>query len=216
MTFIITIDGPSGAGKGTLARALAHHYNLALLDTGLLYRCVGVKALQSGIALDNQLRLAQIAQALHPEDLTRYDLRTHEASDASSRVAVFHDVREALLDFQREFAENPPAGFQGSILDGRDTGTVICPHARVKFYITAQVEIRAKRRFKELQARGIQSIYSVVLKDMKERDLRDSQRTEAPLRAAADALTLDTSMLSPEEVLKKAIAFVEMRRSTER
>ena len=170
MTFIITIDGPSGAGKGTLARTLAHHYNLALLDTGLLYRCVGVKALQSGVALDNEIRLAQIAQTLHAEDLIRYDLRTHEASNASSRVAVFHGVREALLDFQREFAENPPAGFQGSILDGRDIGTVICPHARVKFYITAQVEIRAKRRFKELRARGIQSIYGVVLKDMKARD----------------------------------------------
>ena len=216
MTFIITIDGPSGAGKGTLARTLAHHYNLALLDTGLLYRCVGVKALQSGVALDNEIRLAQIAQTLHAEDLIRYDLRTHEASNASSRVAVFHGVREALLDFQREFAENPPAGFQGSILDGRDIGTVICPHARVKFYITAQVEIRAKRRFKELRARGIQSIYGVVLKDMKERDLRDSQRTEAPLRAAADALTLDTSMLRPEQVLEKAIAFIERRRSTER
>ena len=213
MTFIIAIDGPSGAGKGTLGRALAQYYNLASLDTGLLYRYVGIKALRSGISLDQEEALAQIARDVTFDDLNDFDLRTHEASNSSSKVAVFHKVREALFIFQRKFAFSPPQGFSGSLLDGRDIGTVVCPEATAKIYLTAQPEIRAERRFKELQERKIQSIYSVVLKDMKERDLRDIERTESPLKPAFDALEIDTSFFTPEDLLKKAIAFIEMRRS---
>ncbi len=215
MTFTITIDGPAGVGKGTLARRLADHYDLALLETGLLYRCVGLRALHNQISLENEEHLAQIAAQLTLKDLTSPELRHPEVSQAASKVAVFHEVRQALLDFQKTFASHPPQGFKGTILDGRDTGTVICPQALIKFFINAKIEIRAERRFKELQDLGIQSIYTSILQDMIERDSRDCEREEAPLKAALDAYVLDTSFMTPGEVLDEAIAYVETRRCFE-
>ncbi|MGI4850872.1 MAG: (d)CMP kinase [Janthinobacterium lividum] len=213
--FTITIDGPAGVGKGTLARHLSAHYNLALLETGLLYRCVGMIALKNQVALDDEEKLARIASQLTPSDLAQEGLRLNEVSQAASQIAVFHDVRQALFHFQREFSAAPPLNFSGTILDGRDTGTVICPDAPIKFFIHAQVEIRAQRRFKELQNQGIESIYTTVLQDMIERDTRDQQRAEAPLKAASDALVIDTSFCTPEDVLNQAIDYVEMRRRSE-
>ena len=193
-SFTVAIDGPAAAGKGTISRALAARFGLAHLDTGLLYRAVGRRVLAGGDPV-------AVARALDPDDLTG-DLRLPEIAEAASRVAAIPEVRAALVDFQRGFARRPG----GAVLDGRDIGTVICPGAEVKLYVTASPEVRATRRQAE-EGRP----YADVLADVKARDARDMGRADAPLRPAEDAVILDTSAMSVEEAVARAVAEVERR-----
>lgn len=198
MSMMIAIDGPAAAGKGTLSKAVAAHYGFAHLDTGLLYRAVGAKTLL-GIAPE------QAARRLMAEDLEAEDLRSPEVAQAASRVAVIADVRAALVDFQRAFAAR--AG--GAVLDGRDIGTVICPDADVKLYVTASAEVRAERRYLELMGKGLDVSRAQVLADVRERDARDADRAEAPMKPAADAVVIDTSDLSIEAAIAQAIKVID-------
>jgi cytidylate kinase len=200
--FTVAIDGPAAAGKGTVSKAVAAHFGFAHLDTGLLYRAVGAKVLAGGDPIEAAL-------ALMPDDLEDDTLRTPEVAQAASRVAVIAQVRAALFDFQISFATR--AG--GAVLDGRDIGTVICPQADVKLFVTASAEVRAQRRFAELSGKGIADSYDQVLADVKARDTRDMERAEAPLRAAPDATSIDTSKLSIEEAVAAAISAVDGVRS---
>jgi len=201
MKFTIAIDGPAAAGKGTISKAVAAHFNFAHLDTGLLYRAVGRKVMDSADAPET------VALALQAEDLQRNDLRTAEVAQAASKVAVIPEVRAALLAFQKEFALRDG----GAILDGRDIGTVVCPNADVKLYVTADAEIRAKRRFNELSAKGSTTSYQTVLADVKARDARDAGRAEAPMVAADDAILIDTTNLSIEGAIASAVQVVAQR-----
>ncbi|SMX30176.1 Cytidylate kinase [Pelagimonas phthalicica] len=200
MAFTIAIDGPAAAGKGTISKAVAAHFGFAHLDTGLLYRAVGAKTLSGTSAI-------AAAQGLQPEDLENDSLRTPEVAQAASKVAAFPEVRAALVDFQRAFARR--AG--GAVLDGRDIGTVICPQAEAKLFVTASAEVRAKRRFDELAAKGLADDYEAVLRDVRERDDRDMNRSDAPLKPAADAVLLDTSDLSIDEAVRQAISLISER-----
>ena len=205
MSFIVAIDGPAAAGKGTVSKAVAERLGFAHLDTGLLYRVVGRVALEKiGPALDEAAVIA-LATQVDVADLARDDLRTAAVAQAASKVAVIPEVREALVVFQRNFAERSG----GAVLDGRDIGTVICPHADVKLFVTASAEVRAQRRFDELAARGEETSYETVLEDVKARDARDSERDVAPLAAAADAVVLDTSEMSIEAAIAAAIEAVD-------
>jgi cytidylate kinase len=206
---IIAIDGPAASGKGTLARRLAQRYGLAVLDTGGLYRATALKALESGgDPADPQVAEAA-AKRVRPEDVTDPRLREDRIAQAASVVAAIPAVRAALLAFQRDFAQHPPAGFKGAVLDGRDIGTVVCPEAAVKLYVTASAEARALRRFKELQESGNVAIYQRVLQDIQQRDARDRERLAAPLRRAEDALELDTTALDADAAFAKAAALVD-------
>ncbi len=210
---IIAVDGPVAAGKGTLARRLARDLGFAHLDTGLIYRAVGALLLQAGQQPEDAEQARRIATALRPEDLTRDDLRREAVGRAASVVAAHPAVRTALLGFQRQFAENPPGGRPGAVLDGRDIGTVVCPEAPVKLFVTAEVEARARRRHKELLERGEESIYARVLDDLRERDARDSERLAAPLKPAPDATVLDTTEMSFEAAVRAAMEIIERKRS---
>jgi CMP/dCMP kinase len=201
---IVAIDGPAAAGKGTLARRLAAHLGYAYLDTGSLYRAVGVKTLDGADADDAQAAV-RAAETLDAADLRRPDLRTDKAAVAASKVAAIPAVRDALLSFQRNFADSPPDGATGAVLDGRDIGTVVCPHADVKLFVTASLEVRAARRLKELRESGLQAIDSRILRDMQERDARDAGRVVAPLELASDAIVIDTSRLDPDAVFAVAL-----------
>ena len=212
---VIAIDGPAASGKGTLARKLAARLGYAYLDTGALYRCVGKAVLDSGGDPANEMDAIRAAKALSlkPEDLQSPDLRNDTVGSAASNVAKFPGVRQALLEFQKNFAKDPDQGqddkqFGGVILDGRDIGTVICPDADVKFFVTASMETRAKRRLAELTGKGIATDYDTVLADMKARDERDSSRDTAPLAAAADAHIIDTSAMSEGEVMERALSII--------
>ncbi len=205
---IIAIDGPAAAGKGTLARRLADHFGLALLDTGLLYRAVGMNLVRNGHDPNDAESAEAVAKGLKPEDLEAGDLRDDAAADVASRVSAIPGVRKALLEFQRKFAENPPGGAKGAVLDGRDIGTVVCPSADVKLFVTASVEVRAERRFKELRERGLDAIHGRVLADMKERDARDQDRAVSPLEPAEDAYQLDTSDWDADQAFAAALDFI--------
>jgi cytidylate kinase len=205
---IIAVDGPAASGKGTLARRLGDHFNLAHLDTGGLYRAAAFHALESG-GDPADAKIAQAAaERVRAADLTDPRLREERIARAASVVAAIPAVRQALLAFQRGFAQHPPGGAQGAVLDGRDIGTVVCPDADAKLFVTASLEARARRRFKELQESGAEAIYSLVLQDMKDRDARDSQRRTAPLVPADDAFVLDTTALDADAAFAAALDFI--------
>ena len=211
---IIAIDGPAAAGKGTLAKRLADHFQLELLDTGLLYRAVAGKVIDIGVEIADDpetysVIAGQAAHGLIPADLEVDGLRTDRVAQAASKVSAIPTVRSALLDFQRDFAKHPPKGAKGAILDGRDIGTVVCPDADVKLFISASTEVRAKRRYKELQDRGLEAIYARVLEDMEERDARDMGRDASPLVPAEDALQIDTSDLDAEQAFTAALNYIQ-------
>ena len=201
---IIAVDGPAAAGKGTIARALAKHYGYHFLDTGALYRMVGLAAIRTGGEPITPPAAIAAAKGLDPASFTDAELRNETAGAAASIVAVIPEVRAALLDLQRSFARKPP----GAVLDGRDIGTVVCPDAHAKLFITASAEVRAKRRQAELGAPD----YEAVLADIRARDERDSRRATAPLVAAKDAVVLDTSGMDVATAVKAAVDAVEARR----
>ncbi len=206
---IIAVDGPVAAGKGTLARALAAKLGFAYLDTGLLYRAVAALTLAAGQSPDDEAATEAVARGLSPADLERDDLRQEAVGQAASLVAAQSPVRAALLDFQRRFAQEPPTGAKGAVLDGRDIGTVVCPDAAMKLFVTASPEVRAERRYRELLARGEETIYPRVLQDLKERDARDQARAVAPLKPADDAAILDTSELDSDAALQAAMQILQ-------
>jgi cytidylate kinase len=205
MKFVVAIDGPAAAGKGTIAKAVAERFGLAHLDTGLLYRAVGKKALDQGRGVLDEGVAVLVAQELAPADVAAPGLREALVARAASKVAAVPDVREALLDFQRQFA----ARDGGTVLDGRDIGTVICPDADVKLYVTAGDETRARRRLKELTERGDDTTFEQVLADLRARDARDAGRGEAPMKMAADAHLLDTTELTIEAAVARAAKIIE-------
>lgn len=202
---IIAIDGPAAAGKGTLARAIAQHLGYAYLDTGSLYRAVGHAVMKAGFPPENEAEALKAAQNLDVEAIDRDAIRTAQAGHAASVVAVMPAVRAAILDFQRQFARQKP----GAVLDGRDIGTVVCPEADVKFFVTARPEIRAHRRWLELKASGSELSEAQVLDDVRLRDRRDSERATSPLRPADDAHLLDTSDLSIEASFGEAVRIID-------
>ncbi len=206
---VIAIDGPAGSGKGTLARALAAHLGYAYLDSGLLYRAVADKILQYNGDPDNPKTATDVAGCLENSDLESPRLRDEDVSRAASRVAAIESVRTALLGYQHAFARSPehadgrPAA--GTVIDGRDIGSVVFPDAAAKFYVTASLEARAARRLKELRDRGSKSIYARVLREMRERDDRDRERAVSPLAYAPDAFEIEATALTPQEVLGLAL-----------
>ncbi|QRG08528.1 (d)CMP kinase [Xanthobacter dioxanivorans] len=204
---IIAIDGPAASGKGTLARRLAAHYALPHLDTGLLYRAVAARCLALG-RLDDAPASEEAARHLDLSTLDPEALRTAALGEAASVVAARQGVRAALLDLQHRFAAQPG----GAVLDGRDIGTVICPRAEAKLFVTATPEVRAERRYRELASRGEPITYDAVLADIRKRDERDSARATAPLVMAEDAALLDTSQLDIPAAFAAALAIVEARR----
>lgn len=204
MAFTVAIDGPAAAGKGTIARAVAAEFGFAHLDTGLLYRAVGARVLAGEEAV-------AAARSLDPTTLEDADLRSQAVAEAASRVAVIPEVRAALVDFQRRFARRDG----GAVLDGRDIGTVICPEAEVKLYVTASAEARADRRYRELCERGMTADPAVVLQEVRARDARDAGRATAPLRPAEEAVVIDTSAMTIAEAVGAAIAAVRSGGATE-
>ena len=198
MKFVVAIDGPAAAGKGTIAKAVANHFGFPHLDSGLLYRAVAAKTLKGADPV-------AASEALHEDDLKANNLRSPEVAQMASKVAALEDVRLALVDFQHSFAQQDG----GAVIDGRDIGTVICPDAAVKLYITASPEARAKRRFQELLNGNKSVTLEAVFKDVKERDERDATRHASPLKAASDAITIDTTELTIEAAVKAAIKVIE-------
>ena len=206
---IIAIDGPAGAGKGTLAQHLAKIYSLDHLDTGLLYRAVAFKLLEKGENLQNPTIATRTALLLEKEELKNPALRNETIGNMASKIAVFPEVREALLLFQRKFAITSSPHKQGVILDGRDIGLVVLPEAPCKIFVTASPTVRAERRLKELHLKKTYSTFESILEDIKERDTRDEMREFSPLRPASDAFVLDTSELGICDVIEKASFFVD-------
>jgi cytidylate kinase len=204
LSFIVAIDGPAASGKGTLARRLAERFGLAHLDTGKLYRATALLALDDGANPADAAAAEAAARRVTSTLLADPRLLGEKVAGASSVVAAIPEVRAALLAFQRDFAAHPPAPAKGAVLDGRDIGTAVCPDATVKLFVTASPRARAARRLKELRQRGVVAIYDRVLQDMKERDARDSRRRAAPLAAAPDAVTIDTTTLGPDQVFETA------------
>jgi cytidylate kinase len=221
--FVIAVDGPAASGKGTLARKIAAALNCAHMDTGALYRGVGFEVLAAGDAPDDEAAALRAAETLRekirvaghdpslPDPLANPRLREDSVAGAASKVAAIGSVRAALIALQRDFASRPGEGFAGAVLDGRDIGTVICPAADVKLFITASVEVRTQRRLKELQSRGVAVTKDAVLRDMRERDARDAERKTAPMKPAEDAVRIDTSALGPDGVLEQALAAIRKK-----
>jgi cytidylate kinase len=206
---VIAIDGPAGAGKGTLARRLADYYHLPHLDTGLTYRAVAHKLLSLGWSLDDEAHAVEAARLVSLDRLDRAMLSSHAVGEAASKVAALPAVRRILVDKQRAFAAQPG----GAVLDGRDIGTVVCPGAQAKLYVTAQAAVRARRRYDEILAEGGSADYARILEDIERRDARDTGRADSPLRPAADAHLLDTSEMDIETAFLAARAIVEAVRA---
>ncbi|MDH2926931.1 (d)CMP kinase [Lonepinella koalarum] len=218
---IITVDGPSGAGKGTLCYALAEKLGFGLLDSGAIYRVTALAALKSAVALEDELALANLARHLRVQFLPENgevsivlngenvsdQIRTQEVADAASKVAIFPQVRTALLQLQQDFVKLD----QGLIADGRDMGTVVFPDAQVKLFLDASAEERAKRRFKQLQNKGINGNFAQILAEIQDRDFRDRNRAVAPLKPADDALLLDSTELSIDEVIQQALDYIALK-----
>jgi cytidylate kinase len=207
--FVITVDGPAASGKGTVASGLAAVYGLPMLDSGLLYRAVGVLALRAGQDLGDAAAAAEIARHLRSDQLVDPEFRTRGAGEAASQVAVHPAVRMALRDLQLAYARRPG----GAVLDGRDQGTVICPEAPAKLYVTASPEVRASRRFRQLAAQGEDVTYDDILADIVKRDERDAARADSPMRPAPDAVLLDTSEMTIEQAADAARRIVEAARA---
>lgn len=207
---MIAIDGPAASGKGTLARKIAAEFGIPYLDTGSLYRAVGLLTLRRGGNPADATDAIAAANALDMKDFTPEDVRSEEAGNAASKVAAIAGVRAALLAFQRSFAARPG----GAVLDGRDIGTVVCPAADAKIFVTASLEVRVQRRIKELRERGESVNEQRVWEDMAARDARDSDRSVAPLKPADDAFVLDTSTLNADEALAQARAFIVSKKKT--
>ena len=201
MGFTVAIDGPAAAGKGTISRAVARVFGFAHLDTGLLYRATGRKVLETGLSPE------AAARAVTPEDLTRDGLRTQAVAELASQVATIPEVRAALVAFQRDFARREG----GAVLDGRDIGTVICPDAEVKLFVTASPDCRAERRWAELTASGQGTTYEDVLDEVRRRDARDMGRADAPLRPAENAVTIDTTDMSIDDTVAAAVRAVRAK-----
>ena len=206
---IIAIDGPAASGKGTLGKRLAQHYGYRHLDTGVIYRAVAKALLDGGHDLTDEAQAVKVAMQLDPETFGHPELKSHRSGEAASVVSVIASVREALVNFQRQFAADPP----GAVLDGRDIGTVICPDADVKIFVVADPQVRARRRTLEAQARGEAADEAMVLADILKRDERDKNRAAAPLKAATDAHILDKSTLDIAGGDQAAIAIVEAVRA---
>jgi len=202
---VIAIDGPAASGKGTLSRRLAKEFGFAHLDTGLTYRAVGHALLQNNLPLDDEAVAVKIARTLDLSKLDRVVLSDHEIGEAASIVAVMGGVRRALVDAQRKFSKTLP----GTILDGRDIGTVVCPEADIKFYVTASPGVRAGRRFEEIVNQGGEAVYDDILQDIRRRDERDMGREDSPLKPAEDAHLIDTSKMDIETAFQTAKAIVE-------
>lgn len=200
----IAVDGPAASGKGTLSRRLARHFGLNYLDTGSLYRAVALSALENNVLLDDEVALSKVANSLGDEILSDPRLREPGVGEAASKIASLQAVRDTLLNFQRQIAETAP----GAVLDGRDIGTVVCPEADVKLFVTASSEVRAERRFKELLSKGQDVTYDGIFAEIERRDARDSSRSAAPLVKAADAHLLDTTNLDIEKALDAAVLLV--------
>lgn len=205
MSLIVAIDGPAASGKGTLARRIADYYHLNLLDTGLTYRAVAHAMVSHGLPLDNVSAAETAARQVNLARLDRELLSAHAVADAASKVAVFPGVRKILVGKQREFASIPP----GAVLDGRDIGTVVCPDADVKLYVTASAAVRAARRLRDIEGRGGSGDFATILADIERRDERDMGREDSPLKPAADAHLLDTSEMSIEAAFLAAMAIID-------
>ena len=205
---IIAVDGPAASGKGTLSGRLAEHFGFAHLDTGLLYRAVGFKIIEKGDDPKETAVAVAAAERLQASDLNNPALRGEAAASAASVVAAIPEVRGILRAFQQNFAANPPGGAPGAVLDGRDIGTVICPNADIKLFLIASPEVRAERRVKELQAKGLEAIYTRILRDLQDRDARDASRAVSPLEPANDALVIDTSEKDADTVFETALAHI--------
>ncbi len=201
---IIAIDGPAASGKGTLSRRLADDFGLRHLDTGLTYRAVAAALLAKGYPLGDETVAIEIARNLDLGQMNKAVLSAHEIGEAASRIAVLGGLREELVRLQRRFAETPP----GAVLDGRDIGTVVCPDASVKLFVTASPEARARRRTDEMLSKGQEADYASILQDLKKRDERDSHRTVAPLKPAEDAHLLDTTEMDIEAAFQAAVDIV--------
>lgn len=206
---IIAVDGPAGAGKGTIASYLANYYELKHLDTGLLYRAVALKALQENIAHDDRVSLVRLALNSDVDHLKDRDLRLESTASMASQIAVLPEVREILTRHMRFFCQHISKPFKGAVLDGRDIGTVVCPDAHLKFFVTARPEVRAERRLKEMQDHQVKEPGESYLKQVQERDQRDQTRATAPLAAAEDAYTIDTSEMNIKDACERAGQIVE-------
>lgn len=205
MTFIIAIDGPAASGKGTLARRLADYYHLPHLDTGLTYRAVAHMLIRNSWPLDDEAHAIEAARQVDLASLDREALSAHEVADAASKVAVIPEVRRILVEKQRDFGRNPA----GAVLDGRDIGTVVCPDADVKLYVTASAEVRAERRLRDIESRGGAADFARILADIVRRDERDMGRADSPLKPAFDAHLLDTSEMAIETAFLAAKAIID-------
>jgi CMP/dCMP kinase len=206
--FIIAIDGPAASGKGTLARRLAKQFGFVHLDTGALYRATALLVLEQAGDPTDPVTAARAAGLVEPRLLSDPRLRSEAVSAAASVIAAFPGVRHALLDLQRSFAAHPPEPAKGAILDGRDIGSIVCPTADVKLYVTASTEERARRRAGELRQQGTAAILENVLQDLKERDARDIERRDAPLIAAPDATVIDTTKLNADAVFERVCTLI--------